>query len=589
MNKNYRDKILLLCGTQKIKNQRELSNKLKISVGKINYILKELKDEGIINEKFEINETYLKKISINKPKSAIILAAGIGSRMAPINLNVPKALIEINSEVLIERIIKFLHEVNIKKIYIVVGFQKEKFEYLIDKYDVDLIVNSKYQEFNNIYSLYLLRDKIDCSYVVPANIWLSNNPFNLNELSSWILMSNKKDENSNWFVRKNGKIEIKKTKFGNRKIGIAYIDSLDSKKIKKQIVDKIEKFKCYENYWEDILVENDEIMIKGIIKNDKDFYEIDTYEHLRILDENSNSLKNDSIELIKDVFCVESNEIKGIRALKKGMTNRSFLFGIKDKKYIMRIPGEGTENLINRKQEAQVYKEIKKYGICDNIIYINELNGYKITEYIENTRTCDINNNEDLELCMKFLKKFHNLDIKVNHEFNIFSQIDLYEKLWGGKKPDYLDYYETKQKVFSLKKYIDDHIERRSLTHIDAVPDNFLIYNNENNIKEVKLIDFEYSGMQDPHVDIAMFCIYSLYNKKQIDKLIDIYFENNCTKENRIKIYCYISCCGLLWSNWCEYKKMLGVEFGEYSLRQYRYAKEYYLIALEEMENDQYE
>ena len=74
-----------------------------------------------------------------------------------------------------------------------------------------------------------------------------------------------------------------------------------------------------------------------------------------------------------------------------------------------------------------------------------------------------------------------------------------------------------KQKVFSLKKYIDDHIERRSLTHIDAVPDNFLIYNNENNIKEVKLIDFEYSGMQDPHVDIAMFCIYSLYNKKQIE------------------------------------------------------------------------
>lgn len=55
--------------------------------------------------------------------------------------------------------------------------------------------------------------------------------------------------------------------------------------------------------------------------------------------------------------------------------------------------------------------------------------------------------------------------------------------------------------------------------------------------------------MQDPHIDVAMFCMYSLYDKKQIDDLIDIYFENNCKTEDRIKIYAYISACGLLWSN----------------------------------------
>ena len=52
----------------------------------------------------------------------------------------------------------------------------------------------------------------------------------------------------------------------------------------------------------------------------------------------------------------------------------------------------------------------------------------------------------------------------------------------------------------------------------------------------------------------------------------------------KIKIYCYIAAGGLLWSNWCEYKKILGIEFGEYSLKQYRYAKEYYKIAINEME-----
>jgi thiamine kinase-like enzyme len=85
--------------------------------------------------------------------------------------------------------------------------------------------------------------------------------------------------------------------------------------------------------------------------------------------------------------------------------------------------------------------------------------------------------------------------------------------------------------------------------------------------------------MQDPHVDIAMFCIYSLYEKPQVDRLIDIYFNGRCEENIRIKIYCYIAACGLLWSNWCEYKHRLGVEFGEYALAQYRYAKEYYRIA----------
>lgn len=89
--------------------------------------------------------------------------------------------------------------------------------------------------------------------------------------------------------------------------------------------------------------------------------------------------------------------------------------------------------------------------------------------------------------------------------------------------------------------------------------------------------------MQDPHVDIAMFCIYSMYGRKQVDWLIDTYFAEKCSREVRIKIYCYISVCGLLWSNWCEFKRNLGVEFGEYSLKQYCYAKDYYEIVKDEL------
>lgn len=93
--------------------------------------------------------------------------------------------------------------------------------------------------------------------------------------------------------------------------------------------------------------------------------------------------------------------------------------------------------------------------------------------------------------------------------------------------------------------------------------------------------------MQDPHVDIAMFCIYSLYDKQQCDQLIDIYFDGKCDQVTRVKIYAYISICGLLWSNWCEYKRGLGVEFGEYSLYQYRYAKDYYRYAKQLMDSEE--
>ncbi len=94
----------------------------------------------------------------------------------------------------------------------------------------------------------------------------------------------------------------------------------------------------------------------------------------------------------------------------------------------------------------------------------------------------------------------------------------------------YEDYNSVKKRVLQLKKYVDMQKKESCLCHIDAVPDNFLLVENE-----IHLIDWEYAGMQDPHVDIAMFGIYSLYNRSQMDQLIDFYFEEECSKELRIK------------------------------------------------------
>ena len=185
---------------------------------------------------------------------------------------------------------------------------------------------------------------------------------------------------------------------------------------------------------------------------------------------------------------------------------------------------------------------------------------------------------------MNKLREFHELKLRVKHEFDIFKQINFYESLWKEKSSMYEDYNKTKENVLSLKPFVECYATEKVLTHIDAVPDNFLFIKDDSNLEEtVRLIDWEYAGMQDPHVDIAMFCIYSLYNKEQIDNLIETYFYEGCPLTIKVKIYCYIAICGLLWSNWCEYKCSLGIEFGEYSLQQYRYAKEYYNIVQNEL------
>lgn len=578
MNKQEMD-ILTTLLIEPFINQRILSESTRYSLGVVNKSIKNLTKENYLDEEFRLTYKATHLFDQRAPKNAIILAAGFGMRMVPINLETPKALLEINGETLIERIIGQLHEVGIKDITIVVGFMKERFEYLIDEYGVELVINSDYAVKNNLHSMELIADKIRNTYIIPGDVWCNRNPFRKNELYSWYMVSDLVDNESD--VRVNRKMElvtVPEESGGNAMIGITYLVG-DSANIVKERIKSLSKNKRYDGaFWEEALYEKDRMIVHARVVHAIDVIEINTYEQLRDFDEDSNHLKSDAIDVIKDALNVANSDIVDITVLKKGMTNRSFLFTCRNKKYIMRIPGEGTDQLINRQEEAQVYEAINGKHICDDIAYINSNNGYKITEFLDDSRVCDPDNEADLQACMKKLREFHSMNIKVDHEFDIFKQIDFYESLWNGKSSVYRDYQKTKEHVFEMKQFIKEHAEKKCLTHIDAVPDNFLFTSDG----DVRLIDWEYAGMQDPHVDIAMFCIYSLYNKQQVDQLINIYFENKCSRETRLKIYCYVAACGLLWSNWCEYKRSLGVEFGEYSLRQYRYAKEYYKFFMEE-------
>ena len=567
-------------------NQRILAETSGHSLGVVNRSLRSLIASGYLDEQVQLTPKAVRMFKARAPRNAIILAAGFGMRMVPINLTTPKAFLEVNGEKLIERTIRQLKDAGVQDITVVVGFMKDSFEYLIDEYGVDLVYNPEFASANNIRSLGLVLSKLSNTYIIPCDIWCDRNPFRRNELYSWYMVSDLIDEEST--VRVNRKMElvtVSEDEPGNGMIGISYLLDDDAAVVRTRMEKLLSTGKHDDAFWETALYDRDRMFIRARVVHSTDAVEINTYEQLRELDSHSNQLKSDAIRTIAEALDCGEQDVKEITVLKKGMTNRSFLFSVNGTKYIMRIPGEGTDQLINRKQEAEVFRTISGLGLCDDPVYINPENGYKITRYLEGIRACDSESIPDLKRCMEKLRGFHDMKLTVSHTFDIFGQIEFYESLWEGNPSVYRDYAKTKENALSLRSYIDQQEKNWCLTHIDAVPDNFLFHTPEGSKEEqLQLTDWEYSGMQDPHVDIAMFCIYSLYDKQQCDRLIDLYFNNSCPDATRAKIYCYIAVCGLLWSNWCEYKRKLGVEFGEYSLRQYRYAKDFYRYAMELIE-----
>ncbi|MCU0082025.1 NTP transferase domain-containing protein [Streptococcus danieliae] len=503
-------------------------------------------------------------------KNAIILAAGVGSRMIPIQNDLPKALLKVDGVPLIERLIHQLHEAGISDITVVVGFLASHFSYLEDKYQIRLVSNSKYYERNNLYSLFLVAEEIGNTFILPADIWSLENPFLFKSDQSWYLLF------------ENGDLE--QEDLWSSMTGIAYISYHDS----EQLVHRLQIFARDEehrgSFWEDVLYEDGEFTLAPKFISKHQFKHVDTFEDLRDLDASSEHLNSDVIDVICQTLYVRSEKISNIRALKKGMTNRSFLFQCQSKKYIMRIPGVGTDVLINRESEASVYRALDGLDISDRVLYMNPKNGYKLTEYLLGARNCDMDCKDDVVKCIGKLKEFHDRALRVEHEFDLFEQILFYEGLRGDISSVYQSYRATKERVFKLRGFIERNVERKVLTHVDAIPDNFLIFENKG-IEEIRIIDWEYAGMQDPHVDIAMFCIYSLYSREQIDQIIDLYFENQVEEDIRMKIYAYIAVAGLLWSNWCEYKSLVGVTFGEYATAQYSYAEDYSRLVLQYIQN----
>lgn len=580
--------------------QRELAQSLDISLGSANNLVKECMAQELIAQDLEAGlykllpkgQTLLKE---NKVDGALIIAAGFGSRFVPLTFEMPKGLLEVFGERMIERQIRQLHEVGVRDITIVVGYLKEKFEYLIDKYDVKLLYNPEYSCKNTLATIYHAREVLRGRnmYVLSSDNWMRHNMYHAYEGGAWYSSSFMKGETSEWCLDFNKKGKILNVSVGGKDQWVMYGPVFFSKDFSDDFLPVLEAY--YELpgteqfYWENVLME---ILSGNALKRlghaalpcnaaiyinrrpEDEVYEFENLEELRQFDiKYQRHSDNEAMELVSAVFHVPESEITEIRCLKSGMTNKSFLFKVKDQHYICRIPGPGTELLINRKQEKAVYDVVEELGITEKIIYFDGETGYKIAEFYEGAHNGNPRDWDEMAKCMSVVRRLHHSGLAVEHSFDLRERIEFYEKLCRSHG-DILfeDYSKVHGQMTELLDQLDRMGRTKVLSHLDANGDNFLILEDGS----VKLIDWEYAGMCDPLVDVAMCAIYSYYNDEETERLIRVYLEREPSDEERFSIYAHMALGGFLWSLWAVYKASLGEEFGEYTIIMYRYAKYYY-------------
>ena len=424
-----------------------------------------------------------------KNKNAIILAAGKSNRFAPFNYEKPKGLFRVKGEILIERQIKQLLDAGIKDIYIVIGYMKEKFFYLEDKFGVHLIVNNTFDHYGNIYSLYAAREHLSNTFICCSDQYFVHNPFFDGNLpnNSYRACTYCRGKFKEFSIEYSDANVITNFAVGGEDqmamTGHAYFNSDFSRRFRRLMEEEIHNFGVAHMYWEEFYAAhqcNLTLFVREFAPGE--ILEFDDIKDLRAFD--SEFLMNIDSKIIKNICTVldcHPNNIVNISVISAGLTNVSFIFELNGRQYVYRHPGGTAFNLVDRPTEIFAQNAAKELGLDDTLIHIDPA-GWKISHYIRQTEKCDFKQNRrQLELGMDCLRKIHG--VETNDTVKNFDTLEEALKLMdiaagmkGNLREEFSDMIEKARELDELLKADAEELGlKRVFCHNDVYEPNYLI------------------------------------------------------------------------------------------------------------------
>ncbi len=233
-----------------------------------------------------------------------------------------------------------------------------------------------------------------------------------------------------------------------------------------------------------------------------------------------------------------------------GLTNRVFLVEARGERVIVRIPGEGTEDYIDRKVELVNARAAARAGISADVLWADAASGIMITRAIDGieTMTPDLfqSRHGSPARAGRALAKLHNSGEVFDFRFELFAMIDDYLNVLSTKDVDLPDgYHDIVRAAAPIKQALNDNPGTLAPCHCDPLCENFL-----DDGEVMWIVDWEYSGMNDPLWDLGDLSVEAGMNETQEMEMLRAYFGSDPTAEQKGRVVIYKAMCDLLWTLW---------------------------------------
>lgn len=248
---------------------------------------------------------------------------------------------------------------------------------------------------------------------------------------------------------------------------------------------------------------------------------------------------------------LSTNEYDNISRM-GGLTNHTYKVTLKNKKeYVVRIPGEGTEEIIVRNDEKVSTKLACSLGIDAPLLYFGE-DGSKVTEYIENAITMSADSLKEprrINQVADIFKRLHSCGTDTKIPFEVFVMAASYEKVIEEKAvPMFDDYSQIKAQVMQIKGETDSAVAIKKVPcHNDSLCENWVLGG-----ERMYLIDWEYAGMNDGMWDLADVSIEAVYGKEEDKALLTAYLGKEPTVANQKHFLANKIYVDYLWTLWAK-------------------------------------